>query len=327
MWEVICFVFSKLLFFYLVYWIWSLLFFIMPVFHIRNSFKPGIKRVAGIWTIAHRGGPREGLENTIPTFKKALDNGIQVLEMDIRLTKDKRPVVCHDENLQRLCGIDKKVQDFTYSQLPKLQEKVEIHFSSLTYQTTEEDDRQIPLLEDVMKAFPNTPFNMELKVNDQELKVEVLKLIRKYKREQLTIWGSVDEQHCLTCRAMAPEIPTFTPAAVVKKIFFYFFLGFLPFYNIPYDTFQFPFPNQEYINYTKKYVGTSLYHKLYLLILQIYNALGLFIFFHLRRRGIYVFYYSLNEVQDMDTATGKYVDGIITDSPSVLVDYANKKDD
>ena len=38
-----------------------------------------MKKEAGIWTIAHRGGAREGLENTIPTFRKAIESGIQVL--------------------------------------------------------------------------------------------------------------------------------------------------------------------------------------------------------------------------------------------------------
>jgi len=246
--------------------------------------------------------------------------------MDIQFTKDKKPVVCHDNNLKRLCGIDNEISSINYSDLPPLQAEIEIHFSSLKYKATSTDSLQIPLLEDLMKEFPQTPFNMELKQNDQDLKVEVLKLIRKYKREKITIWGSVDEAHCLTCKGMAPDVPTFTPASVVAKILGCFFTGFLPFYDVPYDTFQFPFVNQDYIDYKGKYGGNSLYSKLYIKVLQLYNILGIIIFFHLRKRGIYVFYYSINTPEDMDTCLGKYIDGIITDSPSVLVEHINKKD-
>ena len=177
-----------------------------------------------------------------------------------------------------------------------------------------------------MEAFPNVPFNMELKQNNQDIKVEVLKLIRKYNRESITIWGSVKESHCLVCKAMAPDIPTFAPISVVQNILFYFLIGFLPFYNIPYDTFQFPLVNQDYINYKHKYEGKSLYMWVYIKVLQLYNFLGLLIFFHLRKRGIYVFYYSINEPDDIDKCMGKYVDGIITDSPTVLINHISKKD-
>lgn len=51
----------------------------MPIFHIRNKFRPKVKRQNGIWTIAHRGGSREGLENTIPTFRRAIEKGAQIL--------------------------------------------------------------------------------------------------------------------------------------------------------------------------------------------------------------------------------------------------------
>mmetsp|Transcript_5168 Transcript_5168/g.5929 ORF Transcript_5168/g.5929 Transcript_5168/m.5929 type:complete len:179 (+) Transcript_5168:463-999(+) len=177
-----------------------------------------------------------------------------------------------------------------------------------------------------MVEFPDIPFNMELKNHTQDIKVEVLKLIRKYNRAQLTIWGSVKEDHCLACKAMAPDIPTFTPIASVQKILLYLFTGFLPFYNIPYDTFQFPFVNEDYINYKYKYDGTGWYTQFYIKVLKLYNLLGLVIFFHLRRRGIYVFYYSINQTKDIDTCMAKYVDGIITDSPTVLVNHIAKKD-
>lgn len=45
---------------------------------------------------AHRGGRGNMPENTIPAMKKAMDMGIQVLEMDAVISKDKQVVVSHD---------------------------------------------------------------------------------------------------------------------------------------------------------------------------------------------------------------------------------------
>lgn len=46
--------------------------------------------------IGHRGSPAGKVENTIPSFEKALSENANALEMDICLTKDKIPVIYHD---------------------------------------------------------------------------------------------------------------------------------------------------------------------------------------------------------------------------------------
>lgn len=90
----------------------------------------------------------------------------------------------------RLCGVDKDISQLNYNELPPIQENYELHYSDFDYNVQSHDDRKIPLLEDAMKLLPDVPFNMELKQTDDELKREVLKLIRKYERESITIWGS-----------------------------------------------------------------------------------------------------------------------------------------
>ena len=42
-----------------------------------------------------------------------------MIELDVRLTKDKKLVVFHDDNLKRVCGVNKKVKDLTYKELLK----------------------------------------------------------------------------------------------------------------------------------------------------------------------------------------------------------------
>jgi len=68
--------------------------------------KKEIKFKSEHWS--HRGGAGERLENTMAAFRHATALGTDVLEMDCQVTKDGKVVVAHDDDLQRLCG----VQDF-----------------------------------------------------------------------------------------------------------------------------------------------------------------------------------------------------------------------
>lgn len=71
--------------------------------------------------IAHRGyhNNKKGIpENSVLAFKKAIDNNY-LIELDVRLTKDKKLVVFHDDNLKRVCGVNKRVKDLTYKELLK----------------------------------------------------------------------------------------------------------------------------------------------------------------------------------------------------------------
>ena len=71
--------------------------------------------------IAHRGyhlGNKEVPENSKVAFLRAIEKGYPI-EIDLNLTKDHRVVVFHDEDLKRMCGIDKKVYDMTLEELKK----------------------------------------------------------------------------------------------------------------------------------------------------------------------------------------------------------------
>lgn len=64
----------------------------------RTKFKPTKLRSSySRYLIGHRGGSCEAPENTLYAFKHALkDQLCSMLEMDVRITKDKQIIVCHD---------------------------------------------------------------------------------------------------------------------------------------------------------------------------------------------------------------------------------------
>lgn len=68
---------------------------------------------------AHRGlheNTSDAPENTMRAFERAVEAGYGI-ELDVQLTKDKIPVVFHDEDLERLCGQKKRLEDLKYEEL------------------------------------------------------------------------------------------------------------------------------------------------------------------------------------------------------------------
>ena len=67
--------------------------------------------------IAHRGlHDAELPENSLPAFQKAIDNGFNI-EIDVHLSSDGHLIVFHDDNLKRVCGVDKLVKNCTVEEL------------------------------------------------------------------------------------------------------------------------------------------------------------------------------------------------------------------
>jgi glycerophosphoryl diester phosphodiesterase len=61
--------------------------------------------------IAHRGDPVAARENTLPAFTAAVREGADMIELDVRRTRDEQIVVLHDATLSRLWDVDCKVAD------------------------------------------------------------------------------------------------------------------------------------------------------------------------------------------------------------------------
>jgi len=119
--------------------------------------------------IAHRGYYDEYIpENSIEAFKRCIVRGISI-ELDVRLTKDKKVVVFHDSNLFRMTGVNKKIEKSTYAELKDIKLK--------------KSKETIPLLEDVLKLINGKVFLLiELKnYIIGPLEKEVLKILENYK--------------------------------------------------------------------------------------------------------------------------------------------------
>jgi len=112
----------------------------------QGYFSPALPRI-----FAHRGfAAADGVaENTIQAFKAALELGATHLETDIQVTKDGVPVLFHDDDLLRVAGLPRKVNEVTLLELMEL---------SLI------DGGRVPTLRDALTELPDARFNLDLKV-------------------------------------------------------------------------------------------------------------------------------------------------------------------
>ena len=123
---------------------------------------------------AHRGANETHPENTIAAFEEAIRLGAQMIEFDIRMTKDNKLIVMHDRSVDRTTDGTGLVEDLTWNKIKKLdagQWKSEIF-----------KGEKVPLFKDALDVFPkNIWLNIHLK-GDEELGKAVAKVLLNKRR-------------------------------------------------------------------------------------------------------------------------------------------------
>lgn len=70
--------------------------------------------------IGHRGAKAYAPENTLESIRTAASLGVEWVELDVKLTRDGVPIIFHDEELERITGVQGLVADVTYDELRDL---------------------------------------------------------------------------------------------------------------------------------------------------------------------------------------------------------------
>ena len=99
---------------------------------------------------AHRGGASDVPENTMPAFQYAVDLGYRYVETDVQVTADGVLVAFHDNDLQRTCGRPGRISDLPWT---------EVRTAMV------DGEAPIPLLEDLLGAWPELRVNIDCKSN------------------------------------------------------------------------------------------------------------------------------------------------------------------
>ncbi len=125
---------------------------------------------------AHRGAAAEQPENTMPSFRRALELGATALETDAHLTADGHVVLSHDPGGARMAGVGAEIRRSRLA---------EVRRWDVGYGFVDDcGDRpfagrgfHIPTLEELLVELPGIPINVDLKQRRPSMVVPVLDLL------------------------------------------------------------------------------------------------------------------------------------------------------
>ncbi|MCM3597132.1 glycerophosphodiester phosphodiesterase [Metabacillus idriensis] len=162
----------------------------------------------------HRGAAGTYPENTMPSFKAAIDFGADGIELDVHLSKDGVPVVIHDETVDRTTNGNGFVKDLTFSQLKTLDACC--RFPEYT------GIAGIPSLEEVLSWSGTSNFlvNIELKndrIQYENLEEKVIQQIFTHNMQNRVILSSFNHDSLMRCRSISTELET---AALISERLF-----------------------------------------------------------------------------------------------------------
>ncbi|MFA6322747.1 MAG: glycerophosphodiester phosphodiesterase [Candidatus Buchananbacteria bacterium] len=238
--------------------------------------------------IGHRGAKAYAPENTIASFKKALELGVDMVEFDVRLTKDLYPVVVHDNQLARLAKKFKRLNQLTLDQVKDLKVK---------------GGEEIPTLGEVLAVIDNKiGLDIELKVKGSAL--IVVQVLREYKVEMNNVMVSSNlASELRIAEEMEPNITTALVFRSGNSFTIWLVLDFLAILFLPITMYYISWlvkrANADYLNIN--------YHLL--------NKKKVACF---KRRGIKICAWTVDNVKKINYLKSLGIDGIITNYPDRL---------
>jgi len=156
--------------------------------------------------IGHRGAMGYAPENTLASFAKALELGVDGIELDVHLCKSGELVVIHDRRVNRTTNGKGAVIDMTLAELKKLDAG---------------KGQRIPTLSEVLD-FVNRRAIIDIELKAEGISKSVAEVVRKYIQEfgwknDLFMISSFDHHELMRCHGMIPEVP-FGPLIAAKPL-------------------------------------------------------------------------------------------------------------
>ena len=133
---------------------------------------------SGLLNIGHRGASGRFPENTLSSFRAAIEAGAEMCELDVQMTRDGVAVVIHDDTVDRTTDRRGPVAGLTLAELKRLD--AGIWFDRKSGGDRKFTGERIPTLDEVLAAVKDRcALNIELKAKNSER--QVCELMRKYR--------------------------------------------------------------------------------------------------------------------------------------------------
>ncbi len=171
--------------------------------------------------IAHRGASASRPENTMPAFLRATEAGSDIIELDLRMTRDGHVVVLHDVSVERTTDGQGMIAELTLAQVKALDAGWKFTPDSGKTFPFRGLGITVPTLEEVLTALPDQLFMLELKVGTARMVRQVIAILRRLKAlERVSIeLFSIKTKMAKLMRSLEPKLTTgHTRAELVRFI-------------------------------------------------------------------------------------------------------------
>lgn len=149
--------------------------------------------------IGHRGASAYEPENTLRSFRKAIELGVDMIELDIRKTKEGTLVVIHDEKVNRTTNGRGFVKSYTFDQIRKLDAG---------------KGEKIPSPEEVIELTEGK-CGLVIELKEEGLEEKLIGLIKERKIEEKVIVISAYPPFLQTIKTLHPKLQA---GIITKKI-------------------------------------------------------------------------------------------------------------
>ncbi len=161
--------------------------------------------------IGHRGSSATCPENTIAAFRRAISDGADGIEFDVRLAADDVPVVIHDAKLSRTASLNRAVASLTAHELKQIDVGQWFHRRAGTSSSSTIDET-VPTLLEVFELFTEAAGQLYLEMKGEpvldELPAQVARLIKHHDFAHRVIVECFDHRAIAEVKRIAPEIRT-----------------------------------------------------------------------------------------------------------------------
>ncbi|HEU0033226.1 MAG TPA: glycerophosphodiester phosphodiesterase [Kofleriaceae bacterium] len=134
---------------------------------------------------AHRGASAELPENTMAAFERAVEIGVDALEMDVQLTRDEQLIVVHDDECARTTGAQTTWAELDLAQVRELDAGWGFVAEDGTRPFAGKGIR-VPTFVEVLDAFPKLLLNVDIK-GERAVQVMLDLLREKQAEDRVTL--------------------------------------------------------------------------------------------------------------------------------------------
>lgn len=251
--------------------------------------------------IAHQGGDGVWPGETMFAFQNAVELGVDVLEMDIHITKDGVLILMHDETVDRTTDGTGEIESMTLAELKELDAGYDWSLDDGVTFPYRGKGLQVAALEEVFAAFPDMRMTIEIKKTNASMAKPFCDLIREYNMQDKVLVASFHDERLKEFRAECPEVAT-SSAKNETTVFVLMTKGFIGgFYSPKFYSLQVPEESGGITVMTESFVRAA------------------------HARNLAVEPWTINDAETMRKFIEWGVDGIITDRPDIMMEVLKEQ--